>query len=547
MRTAMIPLQANTKPRFSKPSNRKSASRSRINLERALASPFVSRASSPIDDQRSNTNPMDLLPQRPRLGKRGLSDTFYNPNLPSPGSQTRITENLHEREKRRAQSAHTSPSSDVLPSVLLDLNSRLKQKRRKGGHRGTVSVDGTGAVASYPQDLGGGTTMKKKHEGHQRERRTSAPSTYSRRSRPHVLPLLVGAPVGLEGSKTKRSRLTSGLEIIYNVSNNGAAGAGAFTAAATSHPDDDAFVLPLPPHLHNKNITTTTNSAESEMDMDWRVGIVDFNRPPSQMCHYSTTAMLSGWGGGDVFSSSGSEGSASESEEDDDDDDDDDQIMANPARASRTRTRTARPLTSAFRSMFDDPFDFGSVLPDFGQSTFGDGAWGISTPLKAQIQMQAREEEKERKKERKERKMMKATSTFDLRSKNHDGGLVRVRSLPAMHAMGFVGEGWMGMNDYDHEIDANEGEDQDPYEQEQEEQDMDLTTPLIIGNIDTSSASITLESSEAIQLVDKRGDATPWILDSLISPPSRYLNTQEEFGRGVSYDVCISLFLTSSD
>ena len=521
----MKSLKANMKPRSSKPRNSKSTSRSGINLERTLASPFVSRASSPIDDQWSNTNPNDLPSPKPRLGKRGLSDTFYNPNLPSPGSQIHITENLHEREKGRVQNAHTSPFSNVAPSVLLDLNTQLKQKKKKAGHRGTVSVDGTGTVASYSQHLGVGTTTEKKHEGHQRERRTSAPSTYSRRPRPRVLPLLVNAPVDLEGSKTRRSRLASGLEIVYNFNNDGAVSTGVFTA--TNHADDDGFVLPLRPHLHNENITT--NSAESEMDMDWRVGVVDFNRPPSQMCHYPTTTMLSGWGGGDVFSSSGSEGSSSESE--DDDDDKGTQTMAKSACASRTRTRTARPLTSGFRSMFDDPFRIENVMLD--QSTFGDGAWGISTPLKTQIQMQALEEEKERK-ERKEKRVMKATSTSDLRSKNHDGGLMRVRSLPVMHAMGVIGDGWMEMNDCDRqEIDSNESEDQDPYE----EQDMDLTTPLVTGNIDAGAASTTLKSSDVIQLVDRRGDTTPWILDSLISPPSRFLNNQEEIGRGVSYNV----------
>ena len=519
IRTDKKSLKANMKPRLSKPCNPRSASRSGLTLEQTLASPFVSRASSPIDDQRSNKK--ELLPPKHRLGKRGLSDTLYNSNLPSSGSQTHVAENLHEREKGRAQSAHTSPFPGV-PRVLLDLNTQLKQKRRKGGHRGTVSVD-AGAVASYSQDLRGGTTTKKKHEGHQRERRTSAPSTYSRRPRPH-------APVGLEGSTTRRSRLASGLEVIYNVNNDGnvPTGAGAFSASPPNHVDDDGFILPLLPHLHSKNNTTTTNSAESDIDMDWRMGIVDFNRPPSQMCHFPTTAMLSGWDGGDVFSSSGSEGSSSESEEEDDDV----QTMANPARASRTRTRSARLLTSGFRSMFDDPFGFGSVLPDLDQRTFGDGAWGISTPLKTQIQIQGREEKE---KKRKEKKMMKPTSVSDLRSKNHDGGLVRVRSLPVMHAKAFVDDGWMEMDDCDQKIDANEGEDQDAYEEDQEEQDMDLTTPLITlitGNIDAGAASTTMESPEVIQLVDRRGDTTPWILDSLISPPSRFLNTPD----GVSYD-----------
>ena len=516
------------KPRVSKPRN---SSRAGTNLERTLASPFVSRASSPIDGQMSNRNDPN-----PRPGKRGLSDAFYNPNLHSSGSQTRIAEDFHGREKGRAKSAHTSPFSNVPSSILLDLNTQLKQKRRKGGHRGTASVDGTCALASYPQDIAGGTTTKKEHEGHQRERRISAPSTYSRRPRARALPSLVGAPAGLEGSTTRRSRLASGLEIIYNVNNDGgvSTSASAFTAGATNHADDDGFVLPLLPHLHNKNIFTTTNSAESEMDMNWSVGIVDFNRPPSQMCHYPTTAMLSGWGGGDVFSSSGSEGSSSESEDDDDKRLKETQTMAIPARASRMRTRTTRPLASGFRSMFDDPFGFGSVLPGLDQSTFGDGAWGISTPIKTQIRIQVREEER---KERKEKKMMKATSTSDLRSKNHDGGLVRVRSLPVMHAMSVVGDGWTEMDDYDQKIDANESEDQNPHEQDQEEQDMDLTTPLITGNIDAGAPFTALESSDVFQLVDKRGNMTPWILDSLISPPSRFLNTSEEIGKGVSYDV----------
>ena len=531
-------LKANMKPRFSKPRNSTSNFRfGESDLAQALASPFVSRASSPIDGQGSNSKSNVSLPPKPRRGKRGLSDTLYNPNLPSPHSQTHITQSLHEGEKGKishAQSAHTSPSSKAPPYLLLDLNTRLKQKRRKGGRLGTFSVDGPGAVTGFPQELGGTTTKKKEH---QRERRTSAPSSYSRRPRPHALPLLVGASVDLESIKTRRSRLPSGLEIIHNVINDGTAfTASAFTTAssATNHTDDDGFVLPLPPHLHNKD--PTMNS--TEFDMDWGVGIVDFNRPPSQMCHYPTTTTLSGWVGGDVFSSSGSEGSSSEGEEDDDESRiEGTRTMVNPTRAGRTRTRTAHPSTSGSKSMFDnDPFGFGSVLPDLDQSMFGDDAWGISTPLKTQIQIQTR-------KESKEKKMVKATSTSDLRSKNHDGGLARVRSLPVMHSMGVVREGWMELNDYDQENDSNEGEDEDPYAQDQEEQDMDLTTPLITANVDTAAAT-TLGSPELIQLADRRGDITPWILDSLISPPSRFLNTQEELESGVCYDI---FSLTSPD
>ena len=525
------------KTRSSKPRNSKSCSRSGIDTAWALASPFISRASSPIDGQGSNPNPNDLLPPKPKLGKRGLSDTFYNPNLPSR-SQTHILEGVHKREKGRiylAQSAHTSPPSKGPPSVLLDLNTQLKQKRRKGGHRGTVSVDGSGAVIGYPQDLAGTTT--KKHEGHKRERRTSAPSSYSRRPRPHALPLLIGASVGLKGSKTRRSRLPSGLEIIHNVNNDDAAftSAGGCSNAgpAINHTDDDGFVLPLLPYLYNRDPTATTNSAESDMEMDWTMGRVDFNRPPSQMCHYPTTTTLSGWVGGDVFSSSGSEQSSSDGEEDDDDDEgiEGTQTMVNPTRASRAHTRTARLLTSASIS---DPFDFGRMLPDLDQSMFGDDAWGISTPLKMQIQMQTRKA-----KQGKAKKMMKATSTSDLRSKNHHGGLVRVRSLPVIHSMGVVCEGWMELNDHDQESDPDE-EDEDPYEREQEkqeEQDMDLTTPLITADIDAGVALTTLGFPEVIRLEDKRGDITPWILDSLISPPSRFLNTQEEIGRGMCCDV----------
>ena len=394
---------------------------------------------------------------------------------------------------------------------------QLKQKRRKGGHRGTLSVDGPGAVAGYRE----GTTTKKKNEEHQRERRTSAPSSYLRRPRPHALPLLLGVPVDLKGAKTRRSRLPSGLEIIHNVNNNGAAFTGAGVSAtpgsATNHTDDDGFVIPFPPHFHNKDLTITTNSAESDMEMDWRVGTVDFNRPPSQLCLYPTSTTLSGWVGGDVFSSSGSEGSLSEAEEDDDNDKGT-QTMVNPTR--RTRTRTARPLTS-------DPFGFGSMLPDLDQSMFGDDAWGISTPLKMQNQIQTRKERKKGK-----AKMMKATSTSDLRPKNHDGGLVRVRSLPVIHSMG-VGEGWMELNDYDEENDSNEREDENP---DKQEHDMDLTTPLITTYVNTCAVSTTLGSPKVIQLADRRGDVTPWILDSLISPPSRFLKTREEIGRGVCYD-----------
>jgi hypothetical protein len=486
----------------------------------ALASPFVSRASSPVDGQASDTNPNDLLP-KPKRGIRGLSDTFYNPNLPP---QSRNTEGIHGRDKGmiyHAQSAHTSPSSKAPPYVLLDLNTQLKQKRRKRGHHESVSIAGTGVVADYLQNLRGTTTLKK-YEGQQRERRTSAPSSYPRRPHPHALPLLVGAPVGLEGTKTRRSRLPSRLEIIHNVNNDGAAstGPGAFSIANSANNNNaHGLDLPLLPHLHNKD--SITNFTESDMEMGWGLGIVDFNRPPSQMCHYPTT-MLSGWVGGDVFSSSGSE-----SEEEDDDDDKEaegTQIMLDSTRASRTRTRTARLLTSGSRSMFDDPFGFGSVLPDLDQDMFGDDAWGISTPLKMQTQIRTRKEGKQSK----AKMVMKATSISDLRSKSNDGGLVRVKSLPVMHSMGVVGEGWMELNDYDQENDANEEEDPDEHEQ-----DMDLTNPLISANVDAGAASSTPGSPEVIQLADRRGDITPWILDSLISPPSRFLNTQAEIERGV--------------
>ena len=448
-------------------------------------------------------------------GKRGLSDTFYNPNLPSPPDQTHTAEGLLQREKGKihhAQSAHTSPSK-APPSVLVDLNIQLKKRRR--AHHETVSIDGTGLV--YSKDLGGGTKTKKQYEGYQRERRPSAPSSYSHRSRPRALPLPV---VGLEGTKTRRSKLASGLEIIHNNDGLASTGEGAFTTAgiptagSVNHGDDDdnSFVQPLSPRLHNKNSVTF---APPDMEMDWRVGIVDFNRPPSQMCHYPTTTMLSGWGGGDVFSSSESEGSS------DDDDKGMEGTQTIPTRASRTRTRTARSLISEPMFVFDDPFDM-----EMDQNMFGDGAWGISTPLNTQVQ--AREEE-ERRKKREKKMVIKATSASDLRSKI--GGLVRTRSLPVMSGVG----GRMELNDYDQE---NEGEDdseeQDPYKQEREqEQDMDLTTPLITATIDAGLVSTTLGSSEVSQLVDKRGDMTPWILDSLISPPSRYLKSQGEIEQGV--------------
>ena len=517
-------LKANMKPRSSKPRNSKSGS---INIARALASPFVSRASSPIDDQ----NDLSVPKPRPRtstatnIGKRGLSNTFYNPNLPSP--QT------HERGKAKgshysAQSAHTSPSSK--PPLILDLNTQLKQKRRKGAHRGTVSVDDKRPTEVDLQEGGGKT--KKKQGGQQRERRPSAPSSYSLRPRP--LKLLVCAPAGSQGTKARKSRLASGLEIIHNNNNVTSTEASASaTATAINHTDDDGFVLPLLPHSHNKNPTTITSatsatSAALDVDMDWRVGIVDFNRPPSQLCHYPMATMLDGWASGNVFSSSsGSEGSSSSESEDDADNN---EIESNPSRLSRTRTRTARPLASG--STFDDPFGFGfgfgSMLPldlnmnvDLDQSRFGDGAWGISTPSKMQIQRDGQTHNKEGKVKKKEKRMIvKATSISDLRSKN--GGLVKMRSLPVM---GSVGRGMeMGHDD----VDVNEEADN-----EEQEQDMDLTTPLITAIADTGTASTALGATEAMQLEDGRGDMTPWIMDSLISPPSRFLDAQGAVVKGV--------------
>lgn len=388
-------------------------------------------------------------------------------------------------------------------------------------------MDDTRATEVDLQEGGGKT--KKKQGGQQRERRPSAPSSYSLRPRP--LKLLVCAPAGSKGTKARKSRLASGLEIIHNNNNVASNEASASaTATAINHTDDDGFVLPLLPHSHNKNPTTITSAtpAALDVDMDWRVGIVDFNRPPSQLCHYPTTTMLDGWASEIVFSSSsGSEGfSSSESE----DDADDNEIEVNPSRLSRTRTRTARPLASG--TTFDDPFGFGfgfgSMLPldlnmnldlDLDQSRFADGAWGISTPLKMQIQRDGQTHNKEGK-ERKKEKRMKATSISDLRSKN--GGLVKMRSLPVM---GSVGRGMeMGRDD----VDVNEEADN-----EEQEQDMDLTIPLITAIADTGTASTALGATEVMQLEDGRGDMTPWIMDSLISPPSRFLDAQGAVGKGV--------------
>ena len=464
------------KLRSSKPRNR--------SIAQALASPFVSRASSPTHDQGSN----DLPHPKPRSrnsSKRGLSDTFYNPNLPSPRSQSHIAQSLHERDRGsiyHARSAHTSPSSKPL---LLDLNTQLKQKRRKGGHRGTASVDG---IYATQVDLGSGKT-RKIQEGQQRERRPSAPSTYSRRSRPHALPLLVGAP----GTNTRKSRLASGLEIIHNLNNDGTVATAGAPTIVTNCTDADGFVLPLLPHPSNKNLPSANIiSVAPDMEMDWRVGVVDFNRPPSQLCHYPTTTMLEGWIGGDVFSSSGSEGSSGDSEEENHDE-------KGTAQTSRTRTRTARPFR--FSSVL--PPDLNLNLPthldldldmNLDQSRFGESACGISTPLK-------------------EKKIMKATSASDLRSKK--GGLVRMRSLPVM---GSVGERTMDLDD---NVDANQEDEQGPYDQDE---DMDLTNPLITDAGATSTApGATLE--------DRRGDMTPWIIDSLVSPPSRFLKSQGEISK----------------
>ncbi|KAF8801362.1 hypothetical protein BYT27DRAFT_7310573 [Phlegmacium glaucopus] len=542
-------LKANMKPRSSKTRNSKSGSGFRINLARALASPFVSRASSPINDQGSNINRSHPPPPKPgcsstatNLGKRGLSDTFYNPNLPSR-SQTHTAQGLHEREKGRiyqAQNAHTSPSSKAPASVLLDLNTQLKQKKKRG-HHGTVSVDGARGNDAIELDLGGGKT-KKKEKGQQRERRPSAPSSYSHRPRPRSLLLLSSASAGSQGNKTRRSRLTP-------------ISGGAFTiadiptapTATTNHTiEDDGFVLPILPDSHKKN---TNSAAAPDMEMDWRVGIVDFNRPPSQMCQYPVYTTLDGWVDGEVLLSGSeeSEGSLSESEEDENNIIEGTQNMVNPTRASRMRPRAARSLTSTsgpgsgFDDIFGPGFGFRSVLPsdlnsieavnldldlnmDIDQSRFGDGAWGISTPSSMKMQRDGHVEEREREKGRKEnRMMMKVTSTTDLRSRN--GGLVKMRSLPLMG----VGRREMELGDY-HDIDVNKEEDeQDTYNQEQE-QDMDLTTPLMTATADVAAASTTLGATQTMQLVDERGDRTPWIMDSLISPPSQFLKIQGKDG-----------------
>ncbi|KAF8159841.1 hypothetical protein B0H34DRAFT_797049 [Crassisporium funariophilum] len=533
------PLKSNMKPKRSK-------------RTLPLASPFVSRASSPtlfptLDPAAgaggAGTMPPPTLVPRKLKGaglKRGLSDTFYNPNLPSPHPQNRRSMEGGRKEKVYAQSTHTSPSFRAAEPAAAVVGRGMSMDAILGSRSGSKSKH-------HITEVGRGV----------RERRPSAPSSFHTKAKPK-------AP---QGNATQKP-LPSGLDV---------------NLAGPQHSPRPLLLLRNgAPRLHHAQpaLQPATHADvrppiainDIEHEMSWTRG-ADFNRPPSQMTFHA-------WEAAEVFSSSSNSSSNSSSSNSSSDE-------GHPHQHPHQRQNRAHQGI---------PVDFGFEL---NAGMFGDDAWGVSTPLHLQFLPNfsigaggAQQEQEET--------VRRSSSSADLRhssssatgmadrgrgrgmgrGRDREGGrkgkegVARVRSLPSLGgASGGVsvagiiarretgdpvrarrsgededeGEGglrscWSSPSSeeeeeeegevversaggargmWDAQEDREEGEDQE----EEAGEDMDLTDPLTatltaVGAAANANANL----SRGWGLGEER---SAWVTDSLISPPTGYLREKD--------------------
>ncbi|KDR68022.1 hypothetical protein GALMADRAFT_216137 [Galerina marginata CBS 339.88] len=573
-----------------------------------LASPFESRASSPVQagsghvDENAHissysTNddgvrgmmgpppiPDQALARNTKRSRTALGDTFFDSNLP------------HESDHLQAK-PHTSPQNSdgakIKPNTKNKWTGGLKidlglasQTRRKSQKQKAKRM-----------------SLHEPQNQYERERRPSAPSSF-RPPRPQrqinvgvrsregglnvdadTAPLALALALEPEQenptqTKRRKLRLGSGLDIVLGPPMNAA---------------DEGRPAPKP-KTKLKSKPDAHPDRDPEAAMEWmhsRSG-VDFNRPPSQMSVAGGFGSGSGDGfagwvdGADVFLTSSS---SSEGEGEGEDDLEDGDKHHNQNKPAQTRA-CLRRMSSLDLDLLGPAFDFDpNGYPDL--EAFGEDVRAASTPVHLKTGAGAGATTKTKKKATAGRALEALTGSSSAGGltrthslpdvKKHRGGqrglallssssavkhqdkdkererkrmeegssLTRTHSLPppdrlaVLSSSSSLGAGRVGKADYEYE-DKDEDEDED----EDGEADMELTgsagggggigvrklsaggTGRVGLDAEVGASAEQREEEDA----DMDMDRTPWITDSLISPPTGYLDWKAKTRKGQGAD-----------
>jgi len=509
-----------------------------------LASPFISRASSPVEfDQnhyidahistldhqkpgsRLTGRPADLISNQNFVGTlnnrhqesnaRGiLTDAQYNPNLPPAPADTRASREFGPGYK--SQSAKSSPTRK-------DINDFLKSNARQAKPSSRTKNRKQAPAKTFADAL----------QYYDRERRPSAPS------RLHI---------------TRPS-----WDLVLRNPLLSAAHSGGDVDAAVQQPVMNKRHLSSgllgPPHILDINAPEPLLrpvAKNPELSMEWMHtrAKVDFNRPPSQMS-IGGNGFGEGYGfpypengGEDVFFSSSSEGEDNGGYKYDGDSEyecDNEEAAADDNGLQRKGVQkkqclTVSPLLSIRRSRRISELnldDFEADMPNFGEDI-----WCISTPAIKNAVVPTAD-----KNHPLGFKTGYQTDTDVIKAKTV--ALTRVPSLPALGRQVINSSSSIGLgsgpaipNSTRKNVVASNcmredeadgvGEDELEEEDKGEEIDMDLTGDAVETKI-KSGLVLDNEAESSYAGIGERDD-TPWITDSIISPPTGYL--QRKIGKG---------------
>lgn len=463
-------------------------------MAQPLASPFVSRASSPVATHipTSHENQRrDILFSN--IKKRtALVEAFVDSNIPASSRPTSRSRSRHRKSLADVpQRAHTSPergSNDDVPISSKSRHSPSPEHPENAKRRHT-----RGGENSKPlkRDLAEGRLSLRlsRKQNQDRERRPSAPSSLLR-PRPRPLPFRVPVPAGDENiphsdASSKKRRLASGLDVILGPPNHhddpGLPKTTAKTDPAIPSTNTQA-IIPHPILFAQQKRRVSAKDEDSDAGMAWmhRRSGVNFDRPPSQMEFLGPSGVISGLGFGiglddPVFTS--------------DDDGSSDEVVVDEI-----------PMIAKGRRL--------ELGLDLNGERFGEDAWGISTPFKGVgVENNRRKPDDQQSQE--------------LHCSQDSAGRLNPQLVRPKSPLDFKAD--------DEENGEDEGQDQDDTGSGE---DMDLTASAAFGYLE----AIAVPPTDQHGNLDE-GDMTPWITDSLISPPTMYLEKGKKVGDTVAGEI----------
>lgn len=404
--------------------------------------------------------------------RAALAETFVDSNLPA-SSRPPSRSGSHHR-KSLVEVFHTSPergNNDDPRKLSISRHSPTIEHLENAKWRHTRGGE---ILNPLKRDLAEGRFSRKQNQD--RERRPSAPSTLLR---PRLRPLPFRAPVPADGediphsnASSKKHRLASGLDVIFGPP---IPGFPAYQQKATAESDpaipstDTQAIITHPIPFAQQKRQANANDEDSDTGMTWMHRRSGINfNRPPSQMEFFGPS-------GGIYGLGFGIGLDDPVFTADDDEGSSDEDAVDEV-AMVTKGRVGRRL------------DLGL---DLDGERFGEDAWGISTPFKG-------------------------VDIYNDRKKQED----QHKLVPPKSQLGLKA-------DDDEEDEEDEGQDQEKIPDNGSGEDMDLTASATFGYLE----AIAVGATEQHGNLDE-GDMTPWITDSLISPPTVYLEKRKNTTAG---------------